>query len=159
MRAQYFLHLHCQQVAVEHRGGLHHHFAHRKHRYLDGIAAGLPDAALHRLRPLAQMRVAGADLAPGVENANDRLAQKLLAPKPHLLRALAVREATHVGSRVPALAAKAVHGAPLTAHPFMPPAVSPETTRSWKMTMRMASGTMPTTRAAEITVQGKANSP
>ena len=106
MRAQNFLRLHGEEVAIEHGGRLHHHLADRQGRQLDRVAAHLPDSALHRLRALAQMRVARAQVAPGVEDGDHRLVEKLLAPHAHLLGALAVREAAHVVRCEPALAAK-----------------------------------------------------
>ena len=162
MRAQELLHLHREKVAVEHGGGLHHHLADRQGRQLHRIAACLPDAALHRLRAVAQMRVAGAQVAPGVEDRDDRLAEKLLAAQAHLLRALAMREAAHVVGGEPALAPQFPDRSAChldNPYPLMPPEVRPDTTRSWKITIRTATGTMPTTSAAEITGQGNANSP
>ena len=72
----------------------------------DRVAARLPDAALHRLRTVAQMRVAGAHLAPGIEDRDDGLSEELLPAQAHLLRALPVRKATHVVGREPTLAAQ-----------------------------------------------------
>ena len=43
--------------------------------------------------------------------------------------------------------------------PFMPPAVSPPTTRSWKTAIRIEIGTMATISAAEMIGQGNENSP
>ena len=44
-------------------------------------------------------------------------------------------------------------------HPFIPPLVSPPTTRSWNTAIRIDTGTMATISAAEMIGQGKANSP
>ena len=151
MRAQQFLAFHRQEVAVEHGRRLDHDFADRQRRQLDRIAARLPDAALHRLGAVAQMRVARADLAPGVDDADDRPAHEFVAAHAHLLRALAMGKAPHVIGGEPALAAQFGNVTTLRHidHPLMPPEVRPETTRSWKITIRMATGTMPTTRAAD----------
>jgi hypothetical protein len=46
---------------------------------LHGRAAGLANALLDGLGDLAQMEVAGADLGPGVGDADDRLVQVFLA--------------------------------------------------------------------------------
>ena len=104
MRAQELLHLHREKVAVEHGGRLHHDFADRQSRQLHRIAACLPDASLHCLGAVTQMRVAGAEIAPGVDDRDDRLSQELLPAQTHLLRALAMRKAAHVVGGVPALA-------------------------------------------------------
>ena len=44
-----------------------------------GEAAGLPDAAFDVLGAVAQMAVAGVDLAPGVEDADHRFAGPIVA--------------------------------------------------------------------------------
>ncbi len=74
MAAQQFLRLHRQQVAVEHGGGLDERLRQRHRRQLDRKAAGLQHAALHVLGARAQVRVAEIDVAPGVDDADDRLA-------------------------------------------------------------------------------------
>lgn len=43
--------------------------------------------------------------------------------------------------------------------PFNPPCVKPPTTRSWKIAISTATGTMVTINAAEMMGQGKVNSP
>ena len=70
------------------------------------MAAGLQDAALHGLGALPKMRVAGRNIAPGVNDADHRLAHEIAAPQSHLLQTLTVGEAAHVVGREPALAAK-----------------------------------------------------
>ena len=67
--AQQLLGLHRQEVAVEHRGRLLEVLRQRHRRHLDREAARLPDAALDLLGALAEVRVAGVDVAPGVEDA------------------------------------------------------------------------------------------
>ena len=75
-----FLHVHAGQVAEQHRGGTHNGLAERGHRELDGKAASLPDAALHVIRQLTKMRVAGGQFRPRVADADDR------APVEHVSR-------------------------------------------------------------------------
>ena len=48
---------------------------------------------------------------------------------------------------------------PTSRQPFMPPLVSPPTTRSWKTAIRMETGTIATMSAAEMIGQGNENSP
>ena len=60
------------EVAEQHRGRPQLGFAERHHREFEREAAGLVDAALHVLGEVAQMRVAGRQLGPGVADADDR---------------------------------------------------------------------------------------
>ena len=76
--AEYLLGVHREQVPVEHRRRLLEGLRERGHGHLDGIPTGLPDAALYRLGTLAQVHVAGVDVAPGVEDPDDGLAGELL---------------------------------------------------------------------------------
>ena len=74
IRAQQLLGLHREQVAIEHRRRLLEHLGQRDRRHLEREAAGLQHAALHLLGALPEMRVAGVDVAPGVDDRDDRLA-------------------------------------------------------------------------------------
>ena len=103
MRAQKLFGLHGQHVAIEHGRGLDHHLAHRERGQLHRVTARLPDAALHRLRPVAQMGVTRAHVAPGVDDADHRAAHELLTAHTYLLGALAMGKAAHVPGRKPAL--------------------------------------------------------
>jgi len=105
-RAQQLLHLHGQEVAVQHGGGLDHHLAQAHGGQLEGHAAGQQHAALDGLGALAQVRMAGRQIAPGVDDGDDRPLQHILAAQPHLLDALAVREAAHVAGGKPAAASQ-----------------------------------------------------
>ncbi len=78
MAAQQLLRLHREEIAIEHGGGLHERLGQRHRRQLDRKAAGLQHAALDVLGARAQMRVAGVDLAPGIDDADDRLAGPVL---------------------------------------------------------------------------------
>ena len=74
MAAQQLLAFHGEEVAVEHGRRFDERLGQRHRRQLDGKAAGLPDAAFHVFGARAQMPVAGVDVAPGVEDADHRLA-------------------------------------------------------------------------------------
>ena len=106
MAAQQLLGLHRQHVAIEHGGRLDEGFGERDRRQLDREAAGLQHAALHVLGALAQMRVAGIDLAPGVDDADDRLAGPILGVIADLAQPRAVAERAHVVRPEPAMAAQ-----------------------------------------------------
>ncbi len=58
MLAQQFLGFERQQIPIQHRRRLDHHFAERERRQFDGKTAGLPDAPAHRVGALAQVEVA-----------------------------------------------------------------------------------------------------
>jgi hypothetical protein len=111
MGAQQFLGLHRQEVAVEHRRRLDEDLADRQRRKLDRVPARLPHAALDALGALAKVRVARRQVAPRVDDRNDRLAHEVGAPHAHLLRSLAVAERAHVVGGEPALAAQGLEGA------------------------------------------------
>ena len=96
MRAQQFLGLHREEVAVEHGRGLHERFGQRHRRQFDREAARLQDAALHVLGTLAQMAVAGVDVAPGIDDADHRLAGPVLAVIAELAQPRAVAERAQV---------------------------------------------------------------
>ncbi len=104
--AQQLLGLHRQQVAVEHRRRLLERLGQRDRRHLDREAAGLPDAALDLLGALLEVRVAGVDVAPGVDDRDHRLAGVVAAVIAHLRGARAVAERAHVLHAVPAVAAQ-----------------------------------------------------
>jgi hypothetical protein len=69
-------------------------------------AAGLPDAALDLLDPLLEMRVAGIDVAPGVDDGDHRLARVVAAVKAHLRGARAVAEGAEILDAIPAMASE-----------------------------------------------------
>ena len=104
--AKQFLGLHGEEVAIEHRRRLLERLGEAHRRHLDRKAAGLPDAALHLLGALAEMAMAGIDVAPGVDDGDDRLAAIVLASEAHLRRARAVAERAQVLDPVPAVAAQ-----------------------------------------------------
>ena len=74
MAAQQFLAFHGEEIAIEHGRRFDDRLGERHRRQFDRKAAGLIDAALHVLGAVAQMAVAGVDVAPGVDDADHRLA-------------------------------------------------------------------------------------
>src|SRR4029077_3346353 len=60
-----------------------------------------PDAALHLLYPLLEMRVTGIDVAPGIDDADHRLDPVILSVETHLRCTGSVTERTHVLLSVP----------------------------------------------------------
>ena len=71
-----------------------------------GKAAGLQHAALHVLRALAQMRVAEIDVAPGVDDADHRLAAPVGRVEAALAQPRAMAEGAQVVDAEPAMAAQ-----------------------------------------------------
>ena len=106
MTAQQFLGLHRQHVAVEHRRGLDESLRQRERRQFDRKSAGLQYAALDVLGARPQMHVAGIDLAPGIDDADDRLAAPILGVIADLTQPRAVAERTQVIDAEPAVAAQ-----------------------------------------------------
>ena len=78
--------LHRQEVAVHHGRGLQEDLGQRHRRHLERKSARLEHAALHVLGALLEMRVAGIDVAPGVEDGDHRLAGIILGGVAHLRR-------------------------------------------------------------------------
>ena len=91
--AQILLGVHRQQIAIEHRAGLHVGFGDGERGDLDREAAGRPDAAFDGFGALPQVRVTGIDFAPGVEDGDDRLADEIFVAHAELLHARAMAEA------------------------------------------------------------------
>jgi hypothetical protein len=73
MAAQKFFGLHRQQIAIEHCRRLHERLGQRHCRQFDRKTSGLQHATLYVFRAFAQMRVAEIDIAPGIDNPDDRL--------------------------------------------------------------------------------------
>ena len=90
VRAQHFLGLHREEIAIEHAARLLEGLGHRHHRQLDRETARLPHAALHFLGARAEMGVAGQEIAPGVDDPDHRLAAEIRARVSHLQRARAM---------------------------------------------------------------------
>ena len=67
-----FLDVHAGEIAEQHGGGTQLRFTERHHGEFERKTAGLVDAALHELRELAEVTIAGSQLAPGVADADDR---------------------------------------------------------------------------------------
>ena len=106
IRAQQLLRLHREQIAIEHRRRLLERLGQRDRRHLDREAARLPDAALHFLGALPEMRVTRIDVAPRVDDRDDRLALVIGARIAHLRRARPMAERAHVVRSVPAMRAQ-----------------------------------------------------
>jgi hypothetical protein len=102
IRAEHFLCLHREEVAMKHRRRLRQHLACRHDRNLHRMPARLQNAALHRVRREAQMHVAGVQIAPGVEDADHRLAHDVLAAPAILLRPRAMTKRAQFIAAIPA---------------------------------------------------------
>ena len=70
--ANRLLDVHAGEIAEQHGGRAQARLAERHHRELERQPAGFPDAALHVLGELAEVRVARRQLRPGVADADDR---------------------------------------------------------------------------------------
>lgn len=75
IRTQQLFGLHRQQIAVHHRGRFLKRFAECEGGHLDGKSAGLPYAFLDVFRPRAKMAMARIDIAPRVDDRDDRLSR------------------------------------------------------------------------------------
>ena len=106
MRAQQFLGLHRQEVAVEHGRWLDERFGQRDRRQLQRKAARLQHAALHVFGARAQVRVAGVDVAPRVDDADHGLAAPILGIVADLAQSRAMPERAQVLGPEPAMAAQ-----------------------------------------------------
>ena len=106
LAAQQLLGLHRQHVAIEHRRRLHEGFGQRHRRQLKRKAAGLQHAAFDAFGARAQMRVARVDIAPGIDDADDRLAGPIGCVVAHAAHARAVSERAHVVDTEPTMAAQ-----------------------------------------------------
>ena len=106
MGAQQLLGLHGEEVAIQHGGRLDERLGQRDGRQLQRKAAGLQHAALHVLGAGAQMGVAGVDVAPGVDDADHRLAAPVLRVVADLAQPRAMAERAQVLHPEPAMAAQ-----------------------------------------------------
>jgi len=104
--AQQLFGLHGQEIAIHHRGWLLKCFAEGHGGHLHREAAGLPHAALYIFRALAQMAVAGIDVAPGVDDGDDRLAGIIGLHAAHGSGARTMPKRTQVVGAIPAIAAE-----------------------------------------------------
>src|SRR5262245_25216401 len=110
MTAQYLLSLHREQIAIEHRRGLHEILAEREHRNFERQPAGLQHAPLHILRQHLEVQVTGIDLRPRIEDRNYRLSLPILRSEPHLPRPRPMSETAHIVGTEPAVAAELFGG-------------------------------------------------
>ena len=110
IRPQQLLRLQRQKIAVHHGAGLLERLGQRDRGHLDGKATGLPYPAFDLFGTLTEVRVTGIDIAPGVDDGDQRLAGVVLAGKAHLQRARAVAEGAQILGAVPAVAAELFGG-------------------------------------------------
>ncbi len=106
--AEDFLDLHGDQIAEHHGSGLHEHLAEGRHGNLEREAAGLPDAAFHFLGPFAEVGVAGGEITPCVEDADDWFSGEVGCAVSHLFGAGAMAERAEVIWTEPAVRAEIV---------------------------------------------------
>ena len=76
------LYIHAGQVAVEDGGGLDQRFSQRHDGKFDGESPGFGNAALDHIGQLAEVRITRRQFRPGVANADDGFAAKLLIGMP-----------------------------------------------------------------------------
>ena len=106
IRAQRFLRLHREQVAIEHRRRLHEGLAEREQGDLHREAAGLPDAALDVFGAQPEVCVAGVGVAPRIEDGDDRLPAHVVGAEALLARARPVSRRSQIVFAEPAVAAE-----------------------------------------------------
>jgi hypothetical protein len=106
IRAEQLLAFHRKQVAIEHGRRLLERLGKADRRHLDGEPARLPDAAFDFFNALLEVRVARIDIAPRIDDRDDRLARVVASVKAHLRGARTVAERAQILHAVPAVAAK-----------------------------------------------------
>lgn len=99
--ANRFLDVHTRQVAGKHCSGAQVGFAVGKHRKLDRPATCFDHATFDVLGNLPEMRVTRGQLRPGIADADDRLALKLMVGNTLILHPATVHEAILVGGAKP----------------------------------------------------------
>jgi len=104
--AQKLFRLHRQKIAIEHGRRLDEWLRQRHRRQLDWKAAGLQHTALDVLRPRAQVRVTGVDLAPGIDDADDGSAAPVGRVITELAQPRTVPERAQIVDAEPAVAAQ-----------------------------------------------------
>ena len=108
--AQQLLGLNGQQVAVKHGGGLDDGLGQRDRRQLDRETTRLQNAALDVFDALLEVTVAGADIAPGVDDGDHGFAHPVIGAVAQLHHARAVTKRAQVVRRHPARTAQFVVG-------------------------------------------------
>ena len=106
MAAQQLLGLHGEEVAIEHGRRFDHRLGERHRRQLDRKAAGLQTPRFTSSARVAQMAVAGVDVAPGVDDADHRLADPVGAVVAELPQPRAMAERAQIVLAEPAIAAQ-----------------------------------------------------
>ena len=106
MTAQKLLAFHSEEISIEHGRRFDERLGERHCRQFDGKTAGLPDAAFHVFGAVAQMPVTSVDVAPGVEDADHRLAGPIVAVVAELPEPRAMAERAQIIAAEPAVAAQ-----------------------------------------------------
>src|SRR5450830_890404 len=99
--AEGFFDVHAGQIARQHGGRTQVGLAVGKHRKLHRETACFDDAALDVFSDLAEVRIAWRQFGPGVADADNRLALKLVIGNTLILHPAAVHEAILVGCTEP----------------------------------------------------------
>src|SRR5690606_23297447 len=73
-----FLDVHAGQIAKEHRGGSHDRLAKRGYRELKRETSGFSYTTLDKFSKVAQVTITRCELRPGITNANDGFATKVV---------------------------------------------------------------------------------
>jgi hypothetical protein len=115
MAAQKLLGLHRQKVAIEHGGRLDERLGKRHRRQFQRKAARLQHAALDVVGARAQMRVAGINVAPGIDDGDHGLAAPIACVIADLPQARAMAEGAQIAHPEPAMAAQ-IFGTLFRAH-------------------------------------------
>jgi len=117
MAAQQLFRFHREKVAVEHGRRLHERLRQRHRRQFDRKAAGLQHATLDVGRPRTQVRVTRVDLAPGIDDPDDRFAGPVNGVVAELAQPRTVAERAQIVDAEPAMAAQMFGMLPLHREP------------------------------------------
>ena len=106
MTAQQLFGLHGQEVPVEHGRRLDERLRQRHRRQFDRKAAGLQHTALDVLRACPQVGVTGVDLAPGVDDGDDRPPAPIVGIVAELTQPRTMTERAQIVDAEPTMAAQ-----------------------------------------------------
>lgn len=95
---------------MEHGGGFGEHLAHGHDGDFHGVTASLEDAAFDGVGGEAEVHVAGVEVAPGVEDADDGFADVVFGTPACLLGSGAMAEGAEFVAAVPAVGAELFWG-------------------------------------------------
>src|SRR5215212_10771646 len=99
MGAQQLLHIHRQQVAVEHGCWLDVLLRQRDPRQFNRKTASLQNTALHIVHALLEVSMTGVDVGPRVEDSDDGLVDPILWSVAHLDDAGTMAETSEIEGR------------------------------------------------------------